>query len=188
MIYVLQNYLNTKEITIHNIQTTLWNGYSQLMSEYRSKIISLLRSQGKRVLMDLITSNKSTFEHVIFSSDYYITDLDWWILSRVASLPVILFSSTTLKYLVHNVNWLKLNANAAGEMGKKKYYFIRSPLNVGINSPPSYNVVSSPYLFSELRNDMFLHAERGDPRYVDNMQSLTQYLSSYHPIKKGNPA
>lgn len=188
MIYVLQHYLNTKEITIHNIQTTLWNGYSQLMSEYKSKIISLLRSQGKRVLMDLITSNKSTFEHVIFSSDYYITDLDWWILSRVASLPVVLFSSTTLKYLVHNVNWLKLNANSAGETGKKKYYFIRSPLNVGINSPPSYNVVSSPYLFSELRNDMFLHAERGDPRYVENMQSLTQCLSSYHPIKKEKPA
>jgi hypothetical protein len=186
MIYVLQHFLNNKSITIHNVKTTLWNGYSQLMAEYRDKMISLLRRQGKRELMDLITTNKSTFEHVIFSDAYYVTDLDWWILSQVANLPVILFSSTTLKYLVHNVNWLKLNVNKKGDgsTSGKKYYFVRSPLNVGMNMPPGYNVVSTPYSFSELRNEMFLHAERGDPRFADNMQSLAQYLSSYHTIQR----
>jgi hypothetical protein len=186
MIYVLQHYLNNKSITIQNVKTTLWNGYSQLMAEYRDKMILLLRRQGKRELMDLITTNKSTFEHVVFSDAYYITDLDWWILARVANLPVVLFSSTTLKYLVHNVNWLKLNANIVSESSHKKYYFVRSPLNVGINMPPGYNVVAAPYSFSELRNEMFLHAERGDPKFVDNIQPLTRFLSSYHVIQRPN--
>ena len=184
MIYVLQHVLNTKSITVQNVKTSLWNGYSQLMAEYRDKMISLLRRQGKRELMDLITTNKSTFEHVVFSDAYYITDLDWWVMSRVANLPVVLFSSTTLKYLVHNVEWLKLNANVASESSYKKYYFVRSPLNVGVNSPPGYNVVSLPYSFSELRSDVFLQAERGDPRFADNIQSLMQYLSSYHAIQR----
>jgi hypothetical protein len=184
MIYILQHVLNTKAITIQNVKTTLWNGYNQLMAEYRDKMISLLRRQGKRELMDLITTNKSTFEHVVFSDAYYITDLDWWILSRVANLPVVLFSSTTLKYLVHNVEWLKLNANVVSESSHKKYYFVRSPLNVGVNSPPGYNVVSVPYSFSELRSDVFLQAERGDPRFSDSIQSLTQYLSRYHAIQR----
>jgi hypothetical protein len=186
MIYVLQHVLNTKSITIQNVKTTLWNGYSQLMAEYRDKMILLLRRQGKRELMDLITTNKSTFEHVVFSDAYYITDLDWWILSRVANLPVVLFSSTTLKYLVHNVNWLKLNANVVSESSHKKYYFVRSPLNVGINTPPGYNVVAAPYSFSELRSEMFLHAERGDPKFADNIQPLTRFLSSYHVIQRPN--
>jgi len=180
MIYVLQKHLK-QSITIDNIKKSLWNGYSQLTDLYYDKIVSILRKQGKRELMDLVKKSGKTLEHVISSDAYYITDMDWWILSRVSQTPLFLFSSTTLKYLESGLNWLVLYKGATNA----KYYYVRSPVDVGLNIPPAYHVIDGEFSFSELKNDIFLDAERGAPEYKDNFQTLDAFLSKYHFIRRG---
>jgi hypothetical protein len=180
MIYILQQVLKSP-ISIQNIKTTLWNGYSKLMELYRDKILTILRNQGKRELIDLVFTKKSTFEHVIFSDGYYITDLDIWVLCNSTQLPVILFSSTKLKTLLNEVDWLRLGSGK-GEP-KTKYFFIRSPANVAPNKPPAYQMVSPAFSLDEMKDDMFLKAERGDSTYVGNMQKIENYLAKYHVIR-----
>jgi len=180
LIYILQQVLKSP-ISIQNIKTTLWNGYSKLMELYRDKILYILRNQGKRELIDLIFTKKSTFEHVIFSDGYYITDLDIWVLCNSTQLPVILFSSTKLKTLLNEVDWLRLGSGK-GEP-KTKYFFIRSPANVAPNKPPAYQMVSPAFSLDEMKDDMFLKAERGDSTYAGNMQKIENYLAKYHLIR-----
>jgi len=180
IIYILQQVLKSP-ISIQNIKTTIWNGYSKLMEVYRDKILTILRNQGKRELIDLVLTKKSTFEHVIFSDGYYITDLDIWVLCNSTQLPVILFSSTKLKTLVNELDWLRLGSGK-GEP-KTKYFFIRSPANVAPNKPPAYQMVSPAFSFDEMKDDMFLKAERGDPTYSENMQKIENYLAKYHLIR-----
>jgi len=180
MIYVLQKHLKAP-ITIENIKKSLWNGYSQLTELYYDKIVSILRKQGKRELMDLVRRSGKTLEHVILSDAYYITDMDWWILSRISQMPLFLFSSTTLKYLETGLDWLVLYKGAMSA----KYYFVRSPVDVGLNKPPAYHVVDGQFSLSELKNDIFINAERGSAEYKDNFQTIDAFLSKYHFIQRG---
>jgi hypothetical protein len=175
LIYILQQVLKTP-ISIQNVKTTLWNGYSKLMEVYGDKILNILRRQGKRDFIDLVLTKKSTFEHVIFNDEYYITDLDIWVLCNTIQLPVILFSSTKLKSLVGSVDWLCLG-KGKGEPNTK-YYFIRSPAIVPPNKPPSYQIISPAFSFDEMKSDMFLRAERGDTTYAENMQRIETFLRS----------
>ena len=181
VIYILQKVLKTP-ISIQNVKTTLWNGYSKLMELHRDKILALLRAHGKRHLIDLVLTKKSTLEHVIFSDEYYLTDLDLWIICKTAELPVVLFSSTKLKFLNGGTDWLRLDKGRGNP--NEKYYFIRSPAAVSVNQPPAYQLVSQPYSFSELKNDMFIKADRGDTEYSENMMTVDTFLSKYHVISR----
>lgn len=184
MIYILQERTKQKvSISIQNIKTQLWNGYGQFMDLYRDKIMAILRKQGKRELMDMIKSGKSTFEHVLFSDAYYITDLDWWIFCQVSKLPVILFSSTSLKSIMASLEWLRLGH---GSGAQEKYWFVRSPADVGVNTAPAYHLIVPPYSFTDMRNDMFLRGERGASEYEKNIGlTVDEYLSTFHLIARG---
>ena len=107
IIYIFQQvYVTT--ISIKNIKTALWKGYKELFEKLnaKDKVFSILKKQGKVNLINL--AKQSSFETVLMSDDYYITDLDWWIFCTTARLPVILFSSTSLKNILQSINWLKL--------------------------------------------------------------------------------
>ena len=179
VIYILQKILKTST-SIQNIKTMLWNGYSKFYELYKDKILLILRNQGKRTLIDLVTLKKTTFEHVIFNDDYYITDLDLWVICTSMQIPVILFSSTKLKYLIGNIDWLRLSSGKGDP--NEKYFFIRSPVNVQPNQSPNYQMIHQPYSFSELKNDTFIKADRGDPAFSENITSLDVFLSKFHII------
>jgi hypothetical protein len=174
IIYIFQQ-VYKNELSIKNIKTSLWKGYSVLLenSTNRSKIYSILRNQGKRTMIDRLKTNAISFESLIFSEEYYITDLDWWVFCKVAQLPVILFSSTTLKYLSSSLTWLKLGGKG---LANEKFYFVRSPVDVKPNVPPAYHILQPGMVLSELNNDMFVLAERGDVTYTANMQSIETFL------------
>ena len=53
-------------------------------------------------------------------SEYYMTNLDLWLLAVRFNLPIVLFSSTTL---VEN----GLKTLVAHSDGSESYYFIKSP-------------------------------------------------------------
>jgi len=183
IIYIFQEIHKKTGVSVQNIKTALWNGYKSLLEipDYNHKIISILRNQGKRDLMDSVKNGKSTLEQAIFSDEYYITDLDWWVFCKVAKMPVILFSSTSLKFLVNSVNWIQLGRRGGAN---EKFYFVRSPVDVKINIPPAYHVLQPAWTFSELKGDMFLRAERGEAQYATNIQSLDSFLAKYHLIKR----
>ena len=174
IIYVFQQ-VYKNELPIKNIKISLWKGYSALLgnTSNQNKIYSILRNQGKRTMVDRVKTNAISFESLIFSEEYYITDLDWWVFCKVAQLPVILFSSTTLKYLSSSLTWLKLGGKG---VANEKFYFVRSPVDVKTNAPPAYHVLQPGMAFAELNNDMFLLAERGDVTYTANMQSIETFL------------
>jgi hypothetical protein len=186
MIYILQEIHKKMGISVQNVKVALWNGYAPLMELYGDKIIAILRKQGKRAILENVRGGNSeqvaaSLERILFSDEYYITDLDWWVFARFAKLPVILFSTTTLKYLLNTINWLKLGGSGAVN---EAFFFVRSPVDVRANAIPAYHVLTPAIALGELRNDMFLKAERGDAAYTENMQTLDEYLAKLHIIGK----
>ena len=134
-------------ISVKNVKDFLWKGYEPLMGEYGVKIMNILKSQGKKDMMDRFAKKQITLDALIFSEEYYITDLDLWILAKNAQLPIILFSSTTLKQLFPTIDWLFLEGGNVHD----NLYFIRSPALIVANTPPEYHLISPAFPFSILK-------------------------------------
>jgi hypothetical protein len=178
MIYILQD-LRKTNFSINDVKKMLWNGYRTFWEKYPDKITVILRNQGKRDLME--QSKTEGLELVLFSDSYYITDLDWWVLANSEKLPIVLFSSTSMKYLTNTtINWIRIGSSEKNE----KYYFVRCPVNVKSNLPSNYHVLNQAFEFGELRGDMFIRAEQGDEKYRENMQTLDEYMRGYTLIPK----
>jgi hypothetical protein len=57
-------------------------------------------------------------------------------------------------------------------------------VDVAPNKPPAYQLVIPSYSFIEMKNAMFLQADRGDEAYIENIQSIENFLAKYHFITK----
>lgn len=186
LISILHDFLNrqgklTVALTVQNIKSQLWKAYADYTDEYNDKLIEVLKMQGKRKLFE----NGATLEDVIMSEGYYITDLDIWLMAKKTHLPIILFSSTSLKNLVEGIDWILLYGKP-----QDKFYFIRSPANVAPGEVPEYQLVMPPISPNSMQEFAALFetaVATSKSRFVANVQSFDKYLTEYKYIRrKGN--
>lgn len=173
IIYILRD-LYKMEVNIAQIKLNLRTAYSKFLPEFENKIITMLRKQGKKVLMDLVSKGRSTLEEVIISEGYYITNLDLWVLANSLNLPIVLFTSNKLKNLVDDLNWLVLGGKYSG-----KYYFIRAYTEpLPSNQYADYHMITPTLKFSEIKGfqNMVDAGLRGESEYVGNVQKLNDFL------------
>jgi hypothetical protein len=146
IIYIYNSVYNI-QMTIEQVKSKLASEYEKYMSKYQNQILSILRKQGKKDMIDDILRNKYTLQTVIATEVYYLTNLDYWILAKQFSLPIILFHQKKLKNLVNTVNWLKLSDPPLDK--PKDFIFIRvptEPVNPG-NYLPQYNLIKPALKF-----------------------------------------
>ena len=181
ILYILEDKLK-KLITVENLKVTLWNAYSTYYEKYSNKILTILRKQGKTKIVENVIKNKASFEDVLFSESYFLTDLDIWMLADKLKLPIILFSSTKLGNLVDRVDWLLLGGDLS-----KPFYFIRSPQNMKSTSTTGYNLITPAVELSEV-NEFYLLLQdkllKNKDSPQENLVTLGDYLEKYIYIKK----
>ena len=183
IIYILQEKLKTP-VLIQDLKKVLWDGYKGYMETNKKKILHILKIQGKKQIVDDIENNKYTLDTAIFSENYYMTNLDIWILSKMTNTPICLFASTHLKGFITNIDWVLLNLNY-----KERYYFIRSPIMSEMNQIPKYHLITGAYKFSELGDfgNIVQNALSGTfPELKEHVQTFDSYLENYTVISKKN--
>jgi hypothetical protein len=169
--YILQAILS-REITILELKEVLIKGYKKIEILYHPKILLLLSKQGKRNMMKSVKNIEDLVSLIIDEKEeYYITDLDAWILAREYSIPLILFSPTTLKNMVAT-NWLFIGPKITSLYSP--LYFLRSPPNI----EHQYSLISKPYKHTELNkfSTVIQSAIDGDEKYMQNIQTLEEFL------------
>lgn len=179
MIYIIENITKARKgktnlnLTVSNIKSVLWGAYKELIdkeTENYAKIESILKMQGKRKLF----SANSTLEQIIASEGYFLSDLDIWVIATKLRLPIVLFSSTSLKSLMdptRKVEWLL----TGGNIQKDKYFFVRSPSN-----SMEYQMVIPPTeLTNPSLNEFYSIVQKSVIEKSDNVKDLQQYLEEY---------
>ena len=155
ILYIFKNVYG-KPITIENIKRELLDRYNYYIKlGFYDKILSILRKQGKKEIIDNIRENKYTLQDIIISEGYFITNLDLWIISISLKLPIILFSSLKLKSFFESEKWLYLYK----PNNQKSWYYIRSPTeqdNVG-NYLPQYHIIT-PELKISIPNESSINS------------------------------
>ena len=183
ILYILRDKYKS-EFTISQVKETLRNFYKKYVSNlsYLQKIISILSRQGKKEMMDLVKRKIHTFEEVIMSEGYYLTNLDLWVLAHELKLPIVLFSSNKLKNLVDSITWIIL-----GGKYTEKYYFIRAYTEpLPSTKYNDYHLVIPTLKISELKGlqNIVDLGSNGHPEYSKNVQSLETFLENYQIRRK----
>ena len=135
MLFIIKNNNpDLQKLTKYNLKEELLNEYLLLFETFKSNVLQVLNSNGKKDLSKQVGIGQVSINNVVMSEDYYLTNLDIWIIAKKYNLPIILYSGTTL---VENNEIIKvLNDDSSG-----KYYFIKSP-GVRPNNIPKYKLLS----------------------------------------------
>jgi hypothetical protein len=187
LIYILNKVLvdlgkNEQIQSMDYVKDILLRTYSVYLEKpgYSEKIMSVLGIQGKGKLF----RGNATFEQVVKSENYYVTDLDIWMLAKALSLPIVLFSSTSLKSLFYEkIDWLIMAGNPQTDV----YYFIRSPTKVTemeyqLILPGVKLTVPQMTLFYSLYQTEAIRKTETNSSL--NLQTLDEYLAIYRPGPK----
>ena len=78
---------------MNELRVELYREYLKYLDKYHGQIIDILIMEGKRTLGNQVKSNSITFQNMIFTENYYITNLDVWILMKKYKIPSVLISS-----------------------------------------------------------------------------------------------
>lgn len=173
LIYIFQ--MKYKQVaSVLQIKQSIWDGYKSYYKAHKSKILHILKLQGKNAIVQKIEKGES-FETIIMSESYYLTDLDIWVFSENTKLQLCLFSANGLYSLNKNINWLMLR-NAYTE----PIFFIRSPSMI-LNAPGSYSVIDKPHTLGTLGEFQTIvqNAISGLSMDIGNLTDLTSYLKNY---------
>ena len=136
------------DMTVNELKHKLCVIYRNL-SHYIPAILKCWRMQGKRELSDKVRDGKITMEDAVLHNDFYLCNIDYWILCRELKLPVVLFTSMNkIKHLMDGVSWICLYKNT--EIGK--YWFIRAPTEPdgSSNTAFGYSMLTTSYSLMEI--------------------------------------
>jgi hypothetical protein len=145
-----QEGITVPEDNVKYLKKTLCSGFKKHYDIHGKNIVSILKSQGKIELMNNLVKNKLEICDLVMLDEYYLTDLDIWIICEELKLPVVLFTAGKMKST--KLNWLYLSSVIDDFHGK--LHFIRTPTNNTSNLPLSYSLITPSMKYGEIRGDM----------------------------------
>jgi hypothetical protein len=188
---IIHSYLK-RPLPLHELKKQLIEAYRPWMNssvtEIKKKIMKLLSKYNS----ELVKQWKQTgdWESMFLNEQYIFTELDFWVISNDLQLPVILFTSNSLKNLfpyqegIPAVKWILLYTHRNSE----KHFFIRPPSGIESGQlAPSYHKIEPALLLDSLKDTMEStlslkqQIQEGlsntESPYAKNVLSLENYLS-----------
>ena len=144
--------------------------YKPLMENHGIKVLDILSKQNnKRDMIEEVINNQVSLETLVMSEQYYLTDLDVWLLCDFYKLPVLLISDDSLVSLGLNVPWLVLGGNKDSDV----YYCVR---NEKQDELPGYRLINFGLGLGKMDDFKTL---LDDPEYAGHALTINSYLETY---------
>merc|ERR1711966_530184 len=85
--------------SINQLKNILIQSYKEKITDDNINIIyDILDNEGKSEMINKIKLGTASLDILILSEEYYMTNLDLWILSNKLELPILLISPTKIQY------------------------------------------------------------------------------------------
>jgi len=175
IILTLINQHNNMSLTKLQLKEILLEEYNTTYIDYNSKILEILKNQGKSDMVKSVIKNVITFDDMIINDSYYATNLDIWVLAVKYNIPLIFYSSTELQ---ENFNRILV----ANSDGTDQYYFVKSP-GVGKDKVPSYRLAIIPTNISLIPLTSLNLEFQKEIKEMTDKTSLTKYIANYKKFK-----
>ena len=133
---IVYKYTGTK-LNKNQIKTVLDEEYSKYFGAYGSQIIDILISEGKKTQGTRVKAKTLSFQDFIYLDDYFITNLDIWIIMQKYNIPSVIIASKSIIITNRLKNFLILCGTAEDE-----FVFIYSPA-LRQENIPKYSIILS---------------------------------------------
>jgi hypothetical protein len=176
MIDIIYRHLK-QSFTIESVKFALSKKYSEYIPQHLNKIINILSAQGgKKKMMERVKTNRIRLTDLVITEEYYLTNLDIWMLASMFDLPIVLFSIRNIQNLFVDLNWIVMG----GDVDTDNYYFIRTSVEKNIIT--EYHLISPSYKMSALNGFQELLT---NPVNQANSMNIGDYLANVKvPIGK----
>lgn len=134
LVNIVYKYTGTK-LNKNKIKAVLDEEYSKYFGAYGSQIIDILMSEGKKTQGTRVKAKTLSFQDFIYLDDYFITNLDIWIIMQKYSIPSIIIASKPIII----TNRLKIFLTLYGS-AEDEFVFIYSPA-LRQEIVPKYSVI-----------------------------------------------
>jgi hypothetical protein len=168
-----------EKIEINRLKNILYEEYTRYIKSYPQQIVNILIAEGKKNLGDQVNSNMLSFSSFIYSDNYFLTPLDFWLLVNKYKIPAFFISTKNLL----QTNYEKTVFLAYGNESDK-FCFIVVPA-LGPEKVPGYKVITTD------KNDIFISIEElkqncnGEVKMAfDNEITIEDYLKQFVKINK----
>ena len=159
------------DLTIERIKEVLVKRYETFTEIQMPNVLAILKEQGKARHVDNIKAGMYTLDSFILSDEYYLTNLDIWILALELTIPVVFISSTRLK---------ENKAALMSLQGEKTEWFIIKSPPIVRNQVGSYRLLKSETYrikSTELSGELNREIE-------NNLVELIPYIENFKATKK----
>jgi len=121
----------------NKIKAALDEDYSKYFTAYGSQILDILISEGKKTQGSRVKSKTLSFQDFIYLDDYFITNLDVWVIMKKYNIPSIIVATKPIIITNRLKNFLVLYGSPQDE-----FVFIYSPA-LRSENVPKYSVIIS---------------------------------------------
>jgi hypothetical protein len=166
-----------KVFDINGIRNELYKEYTKYLPKFEGQLLDIIISQGKKILGSHVKAKKITFENLIFTENYYLTTIDYYLLTNIFEIPTFFISA---KYLFET-NFTKHEFLAYGERDNTFCFIIVPGLRQ--EEIPNFKIIQSPnntYFFNltEIKNNEPLIFA------LTNKKSLQNYIETFSKSSK----
>ena len=95
IIVVLLSIYN-KEKTVSQIKEDLFESYQSYLPQFQTKIVDVLKMEGKENLCNQVLQGSMTFENMIMNDAYFLSLFDLWILVQKYQIPTVFMGTYKL--------------------------------------------------------------------------------------------
>ena len=167
IMFILREHKQIHE-NIYEIKQRLCRYYETLMKTYKVKICYILSEQGKKQVVNWLTSNRIDVTTMIMNDNYILTAIDLWVFALNMQLPIIIFDSNGSLPFAPTLDWLRLGGNPETD----KFYFVRMINNT------QYNLITPPSPLRELNGfEQMIQS----PLYDKHIQTFQEFMEKYEP-------
>jgi hypothetical protein len=169
LIDIIQNKTGTV-LSINDIKRELLEEYQRYFERFGAQIIDILILEGKKTEGTRVKQKTISFQHFIYSDDYFITNLDLWVILARYKVPSIIVSSKPIILTNKTRNELVLYGSQ-----DDNFVFIYSPA-LRAESIPKYSIIKSVEFFYPLS---IIKDESLVRSIIENIITLPQMFQSF---------
>ena len=184
-----------EKIQINTLKNVLYEEYMTYLKNYPQQIITILIAEGKKNLGDQVNSNKLSFSSFIYSDNYFLTVLDYWLLVNKYKIPTFFISTKNLLqtnyekkiflgYSYYSENNRDNDNKMKDENDNEYFCFILVP-ELKVESVPSYKLIinEKDEIFVSMKEIKKLCDEEISYAF-DNRMNIGDHLKQFVKISK----
>ena len=135
VIIVLLSIYN-KEKTIYQIKEDLFESYQSYLPQFQTKIVDVLKIEGKENLCNQVLQGTMTFENMIMNDAYFLSLFDLWILVQKYQVPTVFMG--TYKLLETNQTSKIMIGYQKSDKASEFIFIVTQPITkkTPVNKPP----------------------------------------------------